>query len=467
MPQSSRERDESTRPAGDAEQPVTDGSAASDLPEGTDLKKVGVWDVLRLALPALGVLAAAPLYLLLDTAVVGRLGEGDLAALGAATTIQAVVTTQLTFLSYGTTARSARLFGAGEKTAAIAEGVQATWVALAVGLVLSCIIVLLAPQFTLWLAADEFVAREATTWLRVAGCGIPLILMTMAGNGWLRGVQNTRLPLYFTLMGVVPSAVLVPFLVGHFGIVGSAWANLVGETLTSTAFVTCLCRWHRGSWKPQLKVMKKQLVMGRDLIARSLSFQIAFLSAAAVAGRFGSASLAAHQVLLQLWSFLTMVLDSLAIAAQALIGAALGAASARLARSVGYRITLWSTVVAAVMAVVFGAGYSVIPRIFTQSPAVLDVMTLPWWLMVSMIVLGGVVFALDGVLLGAGDVAFLRNATMAGVLTGFVPGVWLALVFDAGLAGVWMGLVAFMVLRLGFVVWRFTSMKWARQGVES
>ncbi|MBN9643273.1 MATE family efflux transporter [Corynebacterium mendelii] len=430
------------------------------------MNKVGVWDVLRLALPALGVLAATPLYLLLDTAVVGRLGEGDLAALGAATTIQAVVTTQLTFLSYGTTARAARLFGAGRQTDAIAEGVQATWVAVSVGVLLAAIIVVGAPQFTLWLAADEFVAAEATTWLRVAGCGIPLILMTMAGNGWLRGVQNTRLPLYFTLAGVIPSAVLVPVLVGHHGIVGSAWANLIGETITSLAFVGCLYRWHHGSWTPQPAVMKKQLVMGRDLIARSLSFQIAFLSAAAVAGRFGSASLAAHQVLLQLWSFLTMVLDSLAIAAQALIGAALGGASAKLARDVGYRITVWSTMLAAVMAVIFGAGYTVIPRIFTQSPGVLAAMATPWWLMVAMIVIGGVVFALDGVLLGAGDVAFLRNATIAGVLIGFVPGVWLALVFDAGLTGVWMGLVVFMVLRLGFVVWRFSSMKWARQGVD-
>lgn len=122
--------------------------------------------VLGLALPALGVLAATPLYLLLDTAVVGRLGAEQLAALGAATTIQAQVTTQLTFLSYGTTARSARAFGAGDVSGAVTEGVQATWVAVVVGVILAATIMVAAPRLCFWLSGDPVVAAAATEWLR-------------------------------------------------------------------------------------------------------------------------------------------------------------------------------------------------------------------------------------------------------------------------------------------------------------
>ncbi|AKP08936.2 Multidrug resistance protein [Corynebacterium pseudotuberculosis] len=423
--------------------------------------EIGPATILRLALPALGVLAATPLYLLFDTAVVGTLGAASLAALGAGTTIYAQVTTQLTFLSYGTTARSARLFGAGKKKEAVAEGVQATWLALFVGTVLAVTIFLGAPQFTFWLSGSSEVSSAATSWLRVTAAGIPLVLIIMAGNGWLRGVQNTRLPLLFTLSGIFPGMVLVPILVGRYGLVGSAWANIVGITITSFLFIACLFRMHEGSVQPNWSIMRSQLTLGRDLILRSLSFQISFLSAAAVAGRFGPESLAAHQVLLQLWSFLTLVLDSLAIAGQMLTGAALGAKDVVRARRVGQVSVLYSTMFGIALAVIFAAGFQVIPGIFTSDEGVLQEISGPWWQLVLMIVLGGVVFAFDGVLLGAADAAYLRTVSLLSVLVGFLPGVWLALLFHAGLVGVWWGLVSFISIRMIAGVWRFYSMKWA------
>lgn len=424
--------------------------------------RVDARTIFGLALPALGVLAATPLYLLLDTAVVGRLGATDLAALGAATTIQAQVTTQLTFLSYGTTARSARLFGAGKRAEAIGEGVQATWVAFAVGILLALTVWFGAPTLSLWLSGHSDVAAEATRWLQVASLGIPVILATMAGNGWLRGIQNTRLPLLFTLAGVIPSAVLVPILVQRYGIVGSAWANLIGETITFAGFFLALMRAHRGSWAPRWSIIRSQLQLGKDLILRSLLMQVSFVSAAAVAGRFGPTSLAAHQILLQLWSFLTLVLDSLAIAAQTLVGSALGASSIAVARDVGQKVVRYSTGLAFGLGAVLVIGSSVVPRLFTSDPGVLDVMQAPWWLMCVMVVVGGIVFAYDGVLLGASDAAFLRNATMLSAMVGFLPIVWLSLAFDWGLLGVWLGLASFIGLRAVAVVLRFRSMKWAR-----
>ncbi|ANE04257.1 MATE family efflux transporter [Corynebacterium crudilactis] len=423
---------------------------------------VSAKQIFGLAFPALGVLAAMPLYLLLDTAVVGTLGRFELAALGAATTIQAQVTTQLTFLSYGTTARSSRFFGTGDRQGAIAEGVQATWVALCVGLGILTVMLLGAPTFALWLSGDETVAQEAGKWLRVAAFAVPLVLIIMAGNGWLRGIQNTKLPLYFTLAGVIPGAIMIPIFVAKFGLVGSAWANLIAEAITAALFLGALVKYHRGSWLPQWSVMKQQLVLGRDLIMRSLSFQVAFLSAAAVAARFGTASLAAHQVLLQLWNFITLVLDSLAIAAQTLTGAALGAGSAQVARRVGNQVIKYSLVFASVLGLLFVLLHSWIPRIFTQDEFVLDTMRSPWWIMIAMIILGGVVFAIDGVLLGAADAVFLRNASILAVLVGFLPGVWISYALDAGLTGVWCGLLAFILIRLFAVIWRFRSMKWAQ-----
>ena len=193
-----------------------------------------------LAWPALVVLAATPLYLLLDTAVVGRLGAADLAALAAGATVLGTVTTQLTFLSYGTTARAARHYGAGRRSDAIYEGVQATWVALAVGALLAGVVFAFAPAIMGFFSSDATVVSEATKWMRVTCASIIPALCTMAGNGWLRGMSNTKLPLWFTLAGVIPMAVIVPLAVRRYGLVGSAYANVLGEVIIAACFLGAL-----------------------------------------------------------------------------------------------------------------------------------------------------------------------------------------------------------------------------------
>ena len=438
---------------------MTDTDTTSQTPIDTT---VTLRRVLALALPALGVLAANPLYLLLDTAVIGRLGAGELAALAAGATVQSTVTTQLTFLSYGTTARSARFYGAGKTQRAIAEGVQATWVALGVGLLLASLVWIFAHPIALFLTNDPATADMAVRWMRVAALAIPLTLIIMAGNGWLRGIQNTKLPFYLTLCGLIPGAAALPFLVARFGLVGSAVANVIGMGLTAAGFLGALIHVHKGSWKPDGKVIARQLVLGRDLILRSLSFQVAFVSAAAVAGRVSVAALAAHQVMLQLWNFLTLVLDSLAIAAQTLTGSALGTGRIDDARAVGEKATRLSLWFALTLAGVFAIGGPFIRRLFTTDEAVLGAMAVPWWLLIAMIAAGGVLFALDGVLLGAGDAAFLRTLTLGSVLLGFLPGIAIAYWAGTGLAGIWCGLTAMVVLRLVGDVWRFYSMRWAK-----
>lgn len=423
--------------------------------------------IIALAWPALVVLAATPLYLLFDTAVVGRLGATDLAALAAGATVLSTITTQLTFLSYGTTARAARSFGAGDRRGAIYEGMQATWVAIVVGAVLATAVFIGAPIIMAWLSSDPTVADHATSWMRVTCLSVIPALVVMAGNGWLRGISNTRLPLYFTLAGVVPMAITVPIAVNRWGLVGSAYANVLGESIIAACFLGALAVHWRAegderSIGPNWSVIRKQLVLGRDLVARSLSFQIAFVSAAAVAGNMGANQLAGHQVMLQLWNFLTLVLDSVAIAAQALVGKALGAKAYASARRVGVTVLRFSVVASLILAVLLALGAGVIPRIFTDDAGVLEQMRWPWWILVVLVIVGGVVFAFDGVLLGAGDAAFLRTWTIVSVLFGYLPLTWLSLACGWGLTGVWCGLLAFIVIRMGAVTVRFRNDAWMR-----
>ncbi|MFD5180473.1 MATE family efflux transporter [Nocardia sp. NPDC058379] len=433
--------------------------------------EVGPRRILGIALPTLGVLVAEPLYLLFDMAIVGRLGALALAGLAVGGVIVGSVSTQLTFLSYGTTARASRRHGAGDRAGAVAEGVQASWVGAAIGVLILLVVQLFAGPLCAAIAGGGEIADEALGWVRIALFGVPLILLSMAGNGWMRGVQDVRRPLMYVVAGLALSAVLCPVLVyGLLGaprleLAGSAVANVAGQLVTGGLFGYALLR-ERVSLRPHPAVMRAQLVLGRDLIVRSLSFQACFISAAAVAARFGAASVAAHQLVLQLWNFLALTLDSLAIAAQTLVGAALGAGNARGAKGIARRVTGWSVIFALVLAACFAAGAGVIPLLFTDDPQVLERTHVIWWFFVAMIPVAGAVFALDGVLLGAGDAAFLRTATLVAALVGFLPLIWLALVFDWGVAGIWSGLVAFMLLRLLAVVARARSGRWARVGAD-
>ena len=444
---------------------MAESDPASDLPiaPATGRRIAG------LALPALGVLAAEPIYLLFDLAVVGRLGAISLAGLAIGGLILSTLSSQMTFLSYGTTARSARLFGAGDRETAVGEGVQATWLAVGLGTLIVAVVQVGAVPLVSALSAGGGIAEAALPWVRIAIFGVPAILISAAGNGWMRGVQDTARPLRYVVRGFAVSAVLCPLLVyGWLGmprmeLQGSAVANLIGQWLAALMFCRALLV-ERVPLRVQPTVLRAQVVMGRDLLLRTLAFQACFVSAGAVAARFGAAAVAAHQVVLQLWSFLALILDSLAIAAQSLVGAALGAGELVHAKSVAWRVTIFSAVASAVLAGVFAAGASVFPSVFTADRSVLDAIGVPWWFMVAQLPVAGIVFALDGVLLGAGDAKFMRNATLISALVGFLPLIWLSLIFGWGLVGIWSGLSTFMVLRLIFVGWRAFSGRWLVPG---
>jgi putative MATE family efflux protein len=418
--------------------------------------------VLSLAVPALVVLAAEPLYLLVDTAVVGNLGTVPLGGLAVGGGLLAWAAALLNFLAYGTTARAARRAGAGDRDGAVAEGVQATWLALALGLAVLLLFQLLGGPLTRLLAGGPGpVAEAGEQWLRVASAGAPLLLITLAGNGWLRGVQELRRPVRYVLAGSLLSLVLCPLLVhpAGLGLLGSAMANVAGQALTAALFVRALMG-EGASWRPRPAALGTQLVIGRDLLLRAAVLQLSFLVAAGVAARAGAASLGAHQIALQLFFFLALVLDAYAIAAQTLVGHALGGDRPADARATASRVVRWGLGTGVLVAVALLALRDVLLPLFSDDPAVLGQAEVVWWFLAGMQPLAGVVFALDGVLMGAGDVAYLRTVTIGSALLGFLPLSLLAGPLDWGLAGVWTGLCLFIGLRLVGVLVRVAGDRW-------
>ncbi|MGH8861152.1 MAG: MATE family efflux transporter [Jatrophihabitantaceae bacterium] len=425
--------------------------------------------LLALSASAIVVLAAEPLYLLVDTAVVGHLGSVPLAGLGIAGALMALLTVVGTFVEYGTTSRAARWFGAGRTHAALNEGVQASWLAGAIGVVTVLLGELFAGPLTSLLAGGSGATQHAAeSWFRIAVIGLPGVLLVLAGNGWMRGVQRTREPVVIVLAANALSAALCPILVypAGLGLEGSAIANLAAQAVGAALFLRSLARASSGGLRPDTAVMRAQLVVGRDLILRALAFQVAFLSAAGAASRMGTAQIGAHQIGLQLWEFTALLLDSFAIAAQSLVGAALGGSDADGARRMAWQVSRWGLYAGGVIAAVLALGWLLIPKGFTSDAAVEHQAHLLWPWFVVMLPAAGIVFALDGVLIGAGDVAFLRTITIVAGVFVYAPICLAALHWGWGIGGVWAGLTAFVLVRLVGMVLRTRGNRWVVLGVD-
>jgi putative MATE family efflux protein len=281
-------------------------------------------------------------------------------------------------------------------------------------------------------------------------------------------VQRLRQPVRYVLAGSLVSLVLCPLLVHPLGLglPGSAVANLVGQGVSAGLFVRALLR-EGVALRPRPAAIGTQLAIGRDLLLRSAVLQVSFLVAAGVVARDGAARLGAHQIALQLFFFLALVLDAYAIAAQTLVGHALGAGRPDEARATARRVARWGLGTGTLVAVLLLALRGVLPQLFTSDPAVLHQVAVVWWFLALMQPLAGVVFALDGVLMGAGDVGYLRTVTLGSALLGFLPLSLLAGPLGWGLAGVWTGLDLFIALRLAGVLARVAGSRWLSAGVAA
>jgi putative MATE family efflux protein len=414
--------------------------------------------ILRLALPALGALAAEPLYVLGDTAIVGHVNTQALAGLALGGLLLAETLGFVTVLEYGATAKVSRLYGAGQQREALDVGVQATWFALGLGLLALAVIQILADPALQVLAGGATPAQhDALLWLRIASLGAPFVLITAAGQGWLRGFQDTRTP--FIVLGIsnLLSVCLSLLLVqgAGMGIEGSAVANVVAQVAAGGTFVVLLIRRH-APLAPSLERIRGQLRAARDLALRTASFFAAFTTAAAVAARMGDAQLAAHQIGFQLWILIALALDAIAIAAQSLIGSLLGSGEVDAAWALGRRLLRYGAIFGSAIAVLLVVLHGVIPPLFTNDHRVHQQASVLWPWLVAMMPFAGVLFALDGVLLGAGDLAFMRNVTALAAFGGFLPLVLATSVWGLGLGGIWAALSLFIGIRLvaGVLHWR-------------
>jgi putative MATE family efflux protein len=420
-------------------------------------------EIVRLALPALGALAAEPLYILVDTAIVGHLGTPELAALALAGALLSALATLCNFLAYGVTAQVARLHGAGEERRAGAIAAQALWLALAIGLAVTAATVALAAPAIELLGGDGRVGELATTFLRIGALGLPFALIALAGQGYLRGTADLRTPLRILVAANVVNAILeVVFVYGFgWGLEGSAWGTVIAQAGMGAAFAVQLLRAPAPSRRPSAALIRPLLRMGGALVVRTGSLLAAFMLAGAILARVGAASLGAHQIAFQLFIFLALVLDAIAIAGQVIVGRRLGAGDAAGARAAARRMIELSVVAGIAFAIVLMAVRGLLPQVFSSDPAVLERARTLWPLFALMLPVGAAVFALDGILLGAGEAGYLAWS-MIGALAVFAPIAVASL--EWGVTGVWIGINVLMLVRLVTCGARFAGGRWMRVG---
>ncbi|MCF6522183.1 MATE family efflux transporter [Streptomyces sp. JJ36] len=426
-------------------------------------------EILALALPAFGALVAEPLFLMADSAIVGHLGTPQLAGLGVAAALLQTGVNVFVFLAYATTAAVARRVGAGELPAALRQGMDGIWLALLLGAAVVAAVLPAAPWLVDLFGASATAAPHAVTYLRISALGIPAMLVVLAATGVLRGLQNTRTPLYVALAGFSANVVLNVALVYGLGlgIAGSAWGTVLAQAGMAAVYLLVVvrgARTHGASLRPDAAGIRACAQAGAPLLIRTLSLRAILLIATAVAARLGNAEVAAHQITLTLWSLLAFALDAIAIAGQAIIGRCLGAGDEPGARAACRRMVQWGIGTGLVLGALVVLARPWFMPLFTSDPAVHDRLATVLLVVAVTQPVAGVVFVLDGVLMGAGDGPYLAGAMLV-TLAVFAPVALLVPVLGGGLTALWWTIAGLMMsLRMVTLAARARSGRWAVPG---
>lgn len=425
-------------------------------------------EIIALAVPAFGALVAEPLFVMVDSAIVGHLGTPQLAGLAVAAALLTTAVSVFVFLAYATTAAVARQVGAGDLASAIRQGMDGIWLALLIGAAVVTVTLPLAPWLIGIFGTSDTASPYATTYLRISSLGIPAMLVVLAATGVLRGLQDTRTPLYVAIGGFAANGVLNVGLVygAGLGIAGSAWGTVIAQMGMALAYLIVVVRGarrHGASLRPDASGIRASAQAGVPLLVRTLSLRAVLMIATAVAARLGDTDIAAHQIILSLWSLTAFALDAIAIAGQAIIGRYLGADDPQGAREACRRMVQWGIVSGVVLGVIIVLARPLFVPLFTADTSVQDTL-LPALLVVALSQpVSGVVFVLDGVLMGAGDGRYLAWA-MVVTLAVFAPVALLVPSFGGGLTALWAAMTLMMTIRLVTLWLRMRSGRWIVTG---
>jgi putative MATE family efflux protein len=427
-------------------------------------------DILALAVPALGALVAEPLYLLADTAIVGGLGVRPLGGLAVAATVLSAAFGIFNFLAYATTGAVARRLGAGNVRTAAERGVDGLWLAAGLGILLTVVGIVLAPAIVDVMGASSAVRPYALTYLRISLLGAPFVLLALAAAGYLRGLQDTRTTLVIAVAANVANLGLELLLVNGlgFGIAGSAWGTVAAQVGAAAAFLTIVGRSARragAALRPRGAGIRETAVVGSHLVLRTGSLLLALLATTAAAARISDDALAAHQIAFQLWNFLALTLDAIAIAGQAMIGRLLGADDAAGADAAAGRMLELGILAGVALGLGVGALRTVVVPVFTDVAAVQHLAEQALWVVAALQPVAAIVFVLDGVLIGAGDTRYLAKAMVAATLV-YAPCVAAVIVGGWGLVALWVALGVWMLARMVGLGVRYLDRRWLVTGAS-
>ncbi|QDE36171.1 MATE family efflux transporter [Microbacterium foliorum] len=430
-------------------------------------------EILRLAVPALGALIAEPAFLIVDAALVGHLGTTPLAGLGIAGAVLQTIVGLMVFLAYSTTPAVARLFGAGRPGEAVSVGINGMWLALAIGAVLAAAGAVASPWLVSLFGASDAVSADANAYLVVSMWGLPAMLIVFAATGLLRGMQDTMTPLWIAGIGFASNALLnVVFIYGlGWGIAGSAAGTVVAQWGMVGAYVLVIRRLaakHDASLTVQRAGMGSTARSSGWLFLRTVSLRAALLATVAVATGIGTEELAGWQIVFTIFSAAAFALDALAIAAQALIGKELGAGDERQVHRVLRRTVAWGVWFGVLVGALIAALSGVLGIVFTGDPSIAALVQPALLILAVAQPIAGVVFVLDGVLMGANDARYLAIAGALNLVP-FLPSLWIiaATGVDASAGLIWLSVAFFgvyLLARLGTLGWRVRSGRWVTAG---
>lgn len=430
-------------------------------------------DILRLAVPALGSLVAEPLFLIVDSALVGHLGVTPLAGLGIASAVLQTIVGLMVFFAYATTPAVARRFGAGDPTRAVSVGIDGMWLALGIGAILALAGYLATPLLVGLFGASPEVTADAETYLGISMWGLPAMLIVFAATGLLRGMQDTVIPLWIAGLGFGANALLNWLFIYGFGwgIGGSAFGTVVAQWGMVAAYVVVigrLARRHDASVRPHRAGVRGSARSGGWLFLRTLSLRAALLATVFAATTLGTEELAGWQVAFTIFSTAAFALDALAIAAQALIGKGLGAGDTGEVQRTLERTVTWGAWFGVIVGAMIGALSGVIGLLFTGDAALAALIQPALIVLAVAQPVCGVVFVLDGVLIGAGDAKYLAIAGVVNLVP-FVPALVVPAMLGAGGAAglAWLSVAFFgvyMLARLATLGWRVRGAAWMSAG---